>query len=394
MKRILAAILFIASCIFLVFTYLNYQYYQIQSKNLKNSLNITIPEINIENFKSQYSSWLDRHILLTKVDDIFTSMSEDEKIGQVFMIGFSGSTFDNSIKSIIDEIHPGGFVFMRDNLPDNNTIKEFTDSVQVYSKIPLLLSTDEEGSPVNRLPWHSASGSVELISIMNTDAVAYGYGESKTKAFKLTGLNMNLAPVVDIASDNGFLNNRTLGYDRDKVSRLGGQIAKGQEDFGVISTLKHYPGIGSFTADPHNTIPTSNTDFQSLENWNLVPFTKNLGKSSAIMTSHVIYSDVDSEPVTFSRKFITELLKDKYGYNGLVITDDMNMASIDNYPDKYIKALKAGHDILLTLESKDEIKIAMNQIKEKLANGEIDQKEFDNKVKKIIETKLKFGIIK
>jgi len=195
---------------------------------------------------------------------------------------------------------------------------------------------------------------------------------------KLVGLNMNLAPVVDVKSDetDRHLEGRTFGSDGETVARLGMAVVRAIQANGVMAVAKHFPGLGRAEMDPHHDILRIDADIQEMDRVHLSPFRAVMEEGvSAMMTSHAIYTSIDSErPATLSPVILNQLLREKMGYRGLVITDDLEMGAVAKkwgVVEGAAIAFAAGADILLICENQDKVMESYHIIRSGLLRGEI-----------------------
>jgi beta-N-acetylhexosaminidase len=214
---------------------------------------------------------------------------------------------------------------------------------------------------------------------------------------KLVGLNMDLAPVLDVGGPNvdKHLVGRTFGKDPGQVAILGEAVITGLQTKGVISVAKHFPGLGPATLDPHEDLPTIGVDAREMEEIHLVPFKAAIDKGvSAIMTSHALYPALDPDfPATLSHTICTGLLREKLGFQGLVITDDLEMGAIRDHwgvPEAALASVEAGADILLICQDQYLVLESILKLRERVIRGEIPFGRIFQSVDRIQKIKKKF----
>jgi beta-N-acetylhexosaminidase len=288
-------------------------------------------------------------IIKNELFDKVNKMTVEELVGQLFVIGVDGTTLSEEEKNGITNFKPGGIILMGKNVVDNGQLKSLTDQLKsTNTSYPLLIATDQEGGDVKRINWENIPPQNTWANENNTKLCEYG----NTRADILTqaGINLNFAPVVDLGNnDAAFINSRTISTDPNTVSN---KIRDYRECFDkkIMSTLKHFPGHGTVTADSHTTVP-SNPNITKAQ-WDLThaePFLKNID-AAFIMSSHIVLDKIDTKSASMSSIWLNDILKKEYGYKGLVITDDMQQfANISNSDmnQSAIDAVTAGNDMIL-----------------------------------------------
>ncbi len=324
-----------------------------------------------------------------KVNDIMRKMTIEEKIGQMLIIYDTHETVDEELKQFIKDIKPSGFIINQSNITTFAKTKKYIADLKQNSEIPLIISIDQEGGRVQRLQNledKKATYIPSMLDLGNTNDVelAYEVGKVLAEDMRTLGINVVYAPVCDIFSNpnNKVIGNRSFGSNPNLVANMCVSLGNGLEDNGIIATYKHFPGHGDTATDSHTSLPIINKTYTELLDNELIPF-KNVIENDAkmIMIGHIAFPNLtnDNTPASLSKEIITDLLKNKLGYKGLVITDALNMGALnDNYSDEeiYIKTVEAGVDILLMPNNAKE---AINTIKENIAIERIDES-----VKKIL----------
>ncbi|MFC2167999.1 glycoside hydrolase family 3 protein [Acidobacteriota bacterium] len=295
------------------------------------------------------------------------SASLEEKIGQMFMIGFRGLTIDKS-SPIVQDIflrHIGSVVLFDYDVPNKSPIrnissprqlKKLISDLQSFSRTPLLIALDYEGGRVSRLKEKydfPATYSAQYFGQSNNPDLTFRHAEPMAKLLKSLGINLNLAPVVDLNTnpDNPVIGKLERSYSKDSevVTSHAEKFIQAFHGHNVLCTLKHFPGHGSSTSDSHLGMVDVSSTWNEVE---LLPYKQLIlkGKADAIMTAHVFNQHLDSKyPATLSKKIITGLLREILNYNGVVIADDMQMGAIaEEYglESAIFRAVDAGVDIL------------------------------------------------
>ncbi len=330
------------------------------------------------------------------IDEIIGELSLEEKIGQMLIISNSNTSMNESFKSLLEQIKPGGIIFFKENFTNYDTTKTLIEEIKKTSKIPYLLATDQEGGRVQRLS-KLEDKKITLIPAMGilgktkNKEIAYQVGKVIAEELRVFDINMDFAPVIDVLSNsnNQVIGDRSFGTSKEIVSELGISLANGLIDHGVIPVYKHFPGHGNTEVDSHYDLPLiSSTKEELLEN-DLIPFQNAIQNGAeVIMIGHLAVPNISNDiPASLSKALITDLLKQEMNYKGLVITDALNMKAIANrYEPKeiYEMAINAGVDLLLM--PKDPLE-AINKIKESIEKGTIKESQIDQSVKKILTLK-------
>ena len=326
-------------------------------------------------------------------------MTSREKIGQLFMVGFMGTTVTSDLASFIKEYKPGGVILFSRNLESVEQIVELTNDLQRCSpQSPLLISIDQEGGRVSRLPkGFTIFPPCELIGRCNSGELAYAVAATTAKELRAVGINMNMAPVLDVNSnpDNPVIGDRAFGSVSDVVSEMALVTAAGLQDNKVVACGKHFPGHGDTNADSHKELPVVEASRERLETVELPPFRRAAAAGiETMMTAHVLYKALDDRlPATLSPDIITHLLREQMQYDGVVLTDDLEMhAIVDHYGlgDAAVRAFLAGCDVLLICKDRDREIAAFESVEKAVASGTIATKRLDQSVTRIQGVKQRY----
>lgn len=325
-------------------------------------------------------------------------MTLEEKIGQLLICGFDGLKPSDEIKGLIKDYHIGGVILFSRNIKDPVQTAKLCSSLQKISKTPLFICIDQEGGKVSRLPkpFTQFAGNA-AIGKSNSVKLAYSFGEITAKELKAVGINMDFAPVLDVNTnpDNPVINERAFSDNPNSVSRFGLAVIAGLQDNGAIACCKHFPGHGDTSLDSHYQLPVVEHGIERLKEIELLPF-KHAAENdvAAIMTAHVLYKGLDEKyPATLSKKIIHNLLRKEIGFNGLVITDDLEMKAIsDNYSvgEAAIGALSAGADIILVCKEHRKQKDAFEAILKSVKDNIISEKRIDESIERITAVKKRY----
>lgn len=330
-----------------------------------------------------------------KVDQIVASMSQTEKLGQMMMIGIQGTKVDDDSLYMLNQYHMGGVILFDRNMESPEQVKQLTSDLQAQSneKVPLFIGIDEEGGDVVRMaekltppPSQKEIGATGDIEQAKTWAI------KTAKSLKDMGINVNFAPVADVGSND----KRSYSTDANTVIDFVRAATKGYQQENIIYSLKHFPGIGKGKVDSH--IDSSSIDVvkEVLMTEDIIPFKtiidENKPNDYFILVSHLKYPALDEEyPASLSSKIMTDLLRNKLGYKGIIITDDMEMGAVANHNDFRsigVNAVKAGADIVLVCHEYEHQQEVYLGLLDAVNSGEISQERIDESVKRIIKVKL------
>ena len=326
-------------------------------------------------------------------------MTSREKIGQLFMVGFLGTTVTPELATFMREYKPGGVILFSRNLESVEQIVELTNDLQRCSpKSPLLISIDQEGGRVSRLPkGFTIFPPCELIGRCNSTELAYAAAATTAKELRAVGINMNMAPVLDVNSnpDNPVIGDRAFGSVSNVVGEMALVTAAGLQDNKVVACGKHFPGHGDTNADSHKELPVVEALRERLEVVEFPPFRRAAEAGIAtMMTAHVLYKALDERlPATLSPDIITHLLREQMQYDGVVLTDDLEMhAIVDHYGpgDAAVRALLAGCDVLLICKDRDREVAAFESVEQAVASGTIGTARLDQSVARIQRVKQRY----
>lgn len=297
--------------------------------------------------------------------------SSEQLAGQRLIVGFEGKKLTKELKSLIDELKVGGIILFSNNLSSPEQIKELCSSVQEYAKScgqpPLFISVDQEGGEVARLkePFTQFPGNPSMRDVKDAEKFA----KITAKELLDVGINMNMAPVIDVAPEgaDSIMANRVFGSDPALVSKMGVSVIKHLQQNGIMAVAKHFPGIGRTTIDSHNELPILTLERSELESFDYVPFGAAIKQGvSGIMLSHILYGKLDMEwPASLSVHIAKYLLRGFMKYKGLVMTDDLDMGAIAknfNFDSVIHQILKAEIDIVLICHKGPNIRKAFKQI--------------------------------
>lgn len=341
------------------------------------------------------------HTKKTKwVDSVFNSLSDDEKIAQLFMVAAYSNRDQEHIDyldSLIKNYNIGGLIFFQGGPVRQANL---TNHYQKISKTPLMISIDAEWGLAMRLDSTMKFPKQMTLGAIKDDQLIFEMGKEIAYQCKRLGMQVNLAPVADINNNpnNPIINYRSFGENKYEVAKRALKYMQGMQSVNVLANAKHFPGHGDTDSDSHKTLPIITHDLKRLDSIELFPFKVLIDSGlSSMMVAHLYIPALDSTPnraSTLSKRIVTDLLKNELGFKGLVFTDALNMRGVSafyNPGELDVEALIAGNDVLLFSE---DVPLAIQKIKEAIADGRVSQKDIDEKCKHILEAKAWTGLDK
>ena len=332
------------------------------------------------------------------VDRTYNSLSQSEKLGQLFIVALytnKDESHINQIRNIVANDKIGGLILMQDDAArEINLVNEF----QSKSKVPLMIGMDAEWGVFQRIakahkyPWAIALGAIQDKNLIQEMSAKIA------EDCKRMGVNWDFAPVVDVNTNpnNPIIGNRSFGSDVGNVVSSALAYSNGLQENQILAAIKHFPGHGDTDKDSHLDLPVVSHNMERLEKTELAPFKALMNKGiGGVMVAHLYVPSLENEkgiPASISKKIITGLLKDKYGYKGLIITDALNMGAVANkFKAGELDALafKAGNDIMLFSQ---DVATGKRLIQRAIDKGEISQSRVEESVKKILLTKYFLGL--
>lgn len=331
-----------------------------------------------------------------RAEEIVSSMTLEEKVGQMFLVRYPSSYPTSQIKSE----NPGGYILFYKDF-DNKTkesIKAELASNQANSKIKMFFAVDEEGGIVCRVSNHTAFRSSKFESPQSLYAkggiqAIVNESYEKSDLLKSIGLNMNLAPVADVStSSSDFIYARTLGRDATTTANYISEVVKAMRGKNIISSLKHFPGYGN-NVDTHTGIAIDNRSYENFTTNDFLPFKAGISAGApTILVSHNIIKCMDANLPASLSSSVHQVLRKNLGFTGLIITDDLAMDAVKSYAqngEAAVKAVQSGNDIIITSDFKNQKQQVLNAI----SRGEISEETINTAVRRILACKLAYGII-
>ena len=336
------------------------------------------------------------------IDARISEMTLEEKVAGLFIVTPESITnvttaiqAGNGTKTAIEKYPVGGLIYFTKNIQSESQIKEMIANTISYSRFPLFLAVDEEGGKVARVAEALKLENVgNMAQIGSTGDVTQAYNAMQKIGNYLTnyGFNLNFAPVADVLtnSNNVSIGDRSFGNDVNLVSNMVVSAVKGLQETGITACMKHFPGLGDAGTDTHNGLAVVNKTMEELKATELIPFIAGIEAGvEMIMIGHVSLPQItgDNTPATISEEIISNLLRKELGFDGVVITDAMNMGAITKYykaNDAATLALKAGADMILMPEN---FELAYKGVLEAVQNGTLSEERIDDSLTRVYRIK-------
>lgn len=335
-----------------------------------------------------------------KVDKLVANMSDADKVGQLLMIGIHGKTLNDDAKFMLNEYRVGGIILFDRNMESKDQVKSLITDINKTGKsaglTPLFIGIDQEGGAVARMED-------QLIKVPPAEEVgkesveqAASLAKQVGTELKDLGFNINFAPVADL----GLTYGRSFSTNPDEVVRYASAVGKAYEEAGLWYSYKHFPGIGKTDVDLHADTSVVPVPKETLLNEDTKVFVDLIKQSKpntyAIMVSHAVYPQIDPDhPSSLSKAIITDWLRKDMGYNGVVVTDDMDMGALAKhytFGDMAVQSILAGSDILLVCHEYEHMQEAYNGLMKAVKDGRISKERLDESVKRILLMKMSRGI--
>jgi len=331
-------------------------------------------------------------------DSLYAKLSMDERIGQLYIVALYTNKDQNHIsgvRKLVEQERIGGIILMQDDAEQEIAL---VNEFQKKSRVPMLFGMDAEWGLYQRIktahkfPWAMTLGAIQ------DNNLVYEMASKIAEDAKKMGIYWNFAPVVDVNTNpkNPIIGNRSFGSDVQNVIAKALAYAQGLQDNGVLAAIKHFPGHGDTDVDSHLDLPVVKHSLERLNKIELAPFKALMDKKiGGAMIAHLYVPQLEKGkniPASISYDIVTNLLKNKFRYEGLVITDALNMNAVaKKYPagELDLRAFKAGNDVLLFSQ---DVPTGKKLIKEAIQKGEISEKRLEESVKKILKTKYLLGL--
>jgi len=327
-------------------------------------------------------------------------LSLKEKVGQILMLGFDGTNINDDLVELIKKYKIGNVILFTRNIKSKKQLFKLTSDIQKIALkeigIPMFISIDQEGGMVFRIP-HNGINFPGSMSIAATNDVnnAYLVGKKMGDELNYLGINMNLAPIYDVNVNhlNPVIGIRSYSDDPNKVAMFANSFSKGIQDANVIATAKHFPGHGDTSVDSHLALPVINHDLKRLNEVEFKPFKLAIkNKIKAIMSSHINFTKLANEnlPATLSKHLLTNILRDEFKFEGLIISDDMGMKGISSLystPKACVIAINAGVNIVCVCHPNQPRVESFQALYDGVISGEINENILNERVDRILKFK-------
>lgn len=331
-----------------------------------------------------------------KVDKLVANMSDADKVGQLLMIGIHGKILNDDAKFMLNEYRVGGIILFDRNMESKDQVKSLITDINKTGKsaglTPLFIGIDQEGGAVARMED-------QLIKVPPAEELgkepieqAVSLAKQSGTELKDLGFNINFAPVADL----GLTYGRSFSTNPDDVVRYASAVGKAYDEAGLWYSYKHFPGIGKTDVDLHadtSVVPVSKLTLLNEDTKVFVDLIKQSKPNTyAIMVSHAMYPQIDPDhPSSLSKAIITDWLRKDMGYNGVVVTDDMDMGALAKhytFGDMAVQSILAGSDILLVCHEYEHMQEAYNGLMKAVKDGRISKERLDESVKRILLMKM------
>ena len=323
-----------------------------------------------------------------------------DAVGQLLMVGIPGPRLDTESRDMLSDLQPSGVILFRRNYTDPETLQSLCADLHALNPDdPLLIALDHEGGRVHRLsPPFTHFPPALQIGATGSVQVAYEVGVALGQELRSVGIDINFAPVLDVFTNpnNTVIGDRAFGTEPQRVVEFGCALAAGLRTAGVLPCGKHFPGHGATLVDSHDDLPHDDRSEKVLAEIDLVPFQAAIAQEiELIMTAHVMYPALDPNlPASLSSVIMNDLLRERLGFQGVVVSDDMEMGAIvrnSSVEDAAVRAIVAGADLLLVCQSLERAYAARNACQRALENGVLTQHRMNAALNRMHQLKQRFS---
>ena len=335
------------------------------------------------------------------VDSVFASLTPDQRIAQLMVVRLSERTstgilfYDKKVTELVKKYNIGGVCLFQ----GNPTLQAATvNSLQAIAKTPIMMCIDGENGLGMRFDSIIPLNRQMMMGAVQDETIIYNYGKLVGEQCKRAGIHVNYAPVVDVNNNpnNPVINDRSFGEDKYKVASYGIAYMKGMQDVGVMACAKHFPGHGDVDVDSHKDLPVINKTIAQLDSLEFYPF-KQIFKAGvgSVMIAHLSIPAIDNipnKPTSISYKNVTELMRNKMGYQGLTFTDALEMQGVKKfYPDgeSSVESIIAGNDMLCL---PGDVPMSIAKIKEAIKKKKLSWADIETHCRKVLAAKYQYGM--
>lgn len=329
-----------------------------------------------------------------------------EMIGYLLMVGIQGTTLDSSTIDFLAEIRPNGVILFSRNVESPGQVAELNRDLQLLAQSmgidPFFISVDQEGGRVRRLrkPFSEFPPSWEMAMSSEPETTVANFASQTAAELRLAGFNLDFVPVLDVVDENvelksTVIGDRSFGSNPETVAHLGSVVIQQMRSQGIIPCAKHFPGHGATIVDSHFDLPVDERTTEELDNKDLIPFRKAIENHVEMtMTAHVLFPKLDPEyPATMSEKILDGMLRKRFGYDGVIITDDLDMGAVSKrYSTEIcaIQSFRSGADVLLLCNSSEKALEALASLQAAYKDGLITSRQVSASINRIKSLKKKF----
>jgi len=336
-----------------------------------------------------------------------SDLTLEQKVAQMFMVSFFGTELTEVEREFLRDVQPGAVVLFGKNVDSPEQVTQLTNDYQRTTidggGIPLLIAVDQEGGRIQHLREGFTIFPLPMLWTATQDTnLAYQVGEAMATEMRAVGVNMNLAPIADLNTniDNPIIGSRSFGSELDLVNPILTHFIRGLQENGVVATAKHFPGHGDTESDSHIELPVIDYSLERLTAVELVPFAEAISANVGVtMVSHIWFTQFDDEPIpaSLSPRIVNRLLRDDMGYDGVIMTDALDMDAIDTVytaGGSAIQAILAGNDLIAigAHVGTPTIQTAIDDVVMAVQDGRIDESRIDASVERILSLKQDYGV--
>jgi len=340
--------------------------------------------------------------------DQLATLSLEQRVAQMFIVNLYGSQLTEAGRNFLTQQQPAGLVLLPENVKSpaevTQLINTYQQTITESGGLPLLIAVDQEGGMISHLSNGFTTFPVPMLLTATGDTdLAERVGRAMAQEMLAVGVNMDLAPVADLETNpnNPIIKRRAFGNDPQMTSPILAGFIKGMQGANVLATAKHFPGHGDSSTDSHTGLPVISLDRNRLESVELAPFRAAIEAGvSTIMVAHIWYPALEPQkdlPASMSHNIVTGLLREEMGYQGLIVTDALDMDAIDtvySYPKAALTAIKAGVDLVIAAHVSLEAQAAgIQAVIDAVRSGEIPEERINESVRRILAAKERYGIL-
>jgi beta-N-acetylhexosaminidase len=317
----------------------------------------------------------------------------EQKVGQLFVLGFQGYELDRDTRTLLDVIRPGGFLLFQRNIESFDQIYGLTSELRNISATPAILAIDHEGGRVDRLK-HIFAPIPSMPELVGAGMAELRLGARIIAAeLEATGFNLDLAPVLDLRLPDSIVAERCLAPNPTEVVRFASAFIEELSKRRIVACAKHFPGLGGAVMDPHFSLPRIDRKKRQIQQEDAAPFVELFDQAALIMVSHAHYPALGDEkpvPASLSTRVVGSFLRKRLGYKGLTITDDLTMGAVTTLgltPELFLRAFEAGNDLLLFSQTTPLVEHAFKTILKAARTSETLRRRIDTSVERILGMK-------